>query len=77
MCVFLMSLPATTFAQQPAGAMEKNRQPMYSSSPKINRNTDESKHCTELAKRVEALKGKPQQRYAASERYKQECATGN
>ena len=75
--VYLATLSMATLAQQPATATRSNMQPIYSSSPSISRETDESRHCTELAKRVDALKGKPQQRYAAAERYRQECATGN
>lgn len=66
-------------AQQPGSVMYSNEpainsgQPIYSSSPDIHKGDEQSKHCTELARKVETLKGKPQQRYAASERYKIEC----
>ena len=50
-------------------------QPIYSSSPKIHKQTADSKHCTEFSQKIETLKGKPQQRYAASQRYREECTT--
>ncbi|MES9948464.1 MAG: hypothetical protein ACH255_09340 [Candidatus Thiodiazotropha sp.] len=34
---------------------------------------DEAAQCTQLAKRIEALKGKPQRRHAALERYRLMC----
>lgn len=70
---------STVLAQQPGSIMYSNEpaissgQSIYSSSPNIHKGDEQSKHCTELARKVEALKGKPQQRYAASERYKMEC----
>ena len=33
-------------------------------------------HCKELSRKVEALKGKPQRRYAAAQRYEAECRKG-
>ena len=30
-------------------------------------------HCQELSRKVEALKGRPQRRYAAAQRYEAEC----
>ena len=34
---------------------------------------DHSKYCKELNKKINELKGKPQRRFTAMERYKQEC----
>lgn len=34
----------------------------------------EAEQCTELAKRIESLKGKPQHRHAALERYRLTCS---
>ncbi|MEW8681551.1 MAG: hypothetical protein AB2536_06565 [Candidatus Thiodiazotropha endolucinida] len=34
---------------------------------------DEAAQCTQLAKQIEALKGKPQRRHAALERYRFMC----
>ena len=30
-------------------------------------------HCRELSRKIEALKGRPQRRYAAAQRYEAEC----
>lgn len=37
------------------------------------RAADRSERCAELARQVDALKGKPQRRFAASQRYEAEC----
>lgn len=38
-----------------------------------NEADDEAAQCTQLAKQIEALKGKPQRRHAALERYRLMC----
>jgi hypothetical protein len=35
--------------------------------------TEEKDRCAELAREVEALKGRPQQRFTAAQRYEAEC----
>ena len=76
--VFWVSMAS---AQQPGSVMYSGEpavtsgQPIYSSSPNIQKGAEQSKHCADLARKVEALKGKPQQRFAASERYKMECTS--
>jgi len=79
-----MCVTTNVLAQQHDNEMESNKppissgQPIYSSSPKIHKQTSDSKYCAELSKKIEKLKGKPQQRYAASQRYREECtATGD
>lgn len=39
----------------------------------ININTHSDPHCDELHHQIEALKGKPQRRKAAADRYQREC----
>lgn len=74
LATLLVSFSTMSLAQQPGSVMMKpDQQPMYSSSPTINKSSESSEHCSQLAKAVEALKGKPQRRHAAAMRYQQEC----
>ena len=73
----LALVSASVFAQSTVEKQLIQGQPIYSSSPGITGKSKQSDHCAELARKVEALKGKPQRRYAAAERYKQECTGGN
>ena len=73
----LVLFSGLSLAQQPMSVMNKEAQPLYSSSPRIESGEERSKHCTKLAKQVEELKGKPQRRYAAAQRYKQECGAAH
>lgn len=72
----LILFSCISFAQQPGSVMSTENKPIYSSSPNINKGAAQSEHCTELYKNMESLKGKPQRRYAAAQRYKMECTTG-
>lgn len=64
---------AQALAQQPGSVLNTEQKPIYSSSPSISNNSAQSEHCKELHSKIEALKGKPQRRYAAAQRYKAEC----
>ena len=70
-----MFIAEPALAQEQGGEAEKGMQkPMYSSSPNMNWNTsEESQRCAELARKVQQLKGRPQQRYVAQQRYEAEC----
>ncbi|TNF91898.1 MAG: hypothetical protein EP297_14720 [Gammaproteobacteria bacterium] len=61
------------FAEESPSPSIPSGQPMYSASPSINRGDAQSEHCKQLSLQVQKLKGKPQQRWAASERYQAEC----
>ena len=65
------------FAQQPGSIMGSEQKPIYSSSPGISGNSVRSEHCKKLYKKIDALKGKPQRRYTAAQRYKDECTDQN
>ena len=69
----LVSFVSLSFAQQPGSVMSTGQEPLYSSSPGISKSSKQSEHCKELRQKVDELKGKPQRRYAASQRYKAEC----
>ncbi|MEW8507448.1 MAG: hypothetical protein AB2598_12135 [Candidatus Thiodiazotropha sp.] len=44
----------------------------FTQAPQVDEGTEEP--CTKLAKEIEALKGKPQRRHAALERYRLKCS---
>lgn len=69
----LVSSTTLTIAQQPGSVLNTDQETIYSSSPGISKNSAQSEHCKELHKKIDELKGKPQRRYAAAQRYKAEC----
>ena len=77
LCLILLLFSSLSLAQQPMSVMSKDAEPLYSSSPRISSSEERSENCKRLAKQVEELKGKPQRRYAAAQRYKQECGAAD
>lgn len=53
-------------------ASESHKYDQVFNAPRPDGKTEGDK-CSEMAKEVEALKGKPQRRYALMQLYKQEC----
>jgi len=69
----LLILAMSAHAEKSQSIMFDNPTPDYVKSSKDTQSEQQAKHCKELSRKIEALKGKPQRRYAAAERYKQEC----
>lgn len=47
--------------------------PNFQQDNKESPNEERARHCKELSRQMEKLKGKPQRRFTVSERYKVEC----
>lgn len=47
--------------------------PLYDYMNQDSATTNNEKYCAELSKKIQELKGKPQRRYAAQQRYDLEC----
>lgn len=48
-------------------------EPMYDYMNKDSAPANNDKYCADLSHKIEELKGKPQRRYAAQQRYDLEC----
>jgi phosphoenolpyruvate synthase/pyruvate phosphate dikinase len=63
--------PDNAMAEKGESIMFQPRELPFVEAPREN--DDEAGKCAELAKRIESLKGKPQRRHAALERYRLMC----
>lgn len=70
--VFL-ALPLSIGAEESRSIMFGDPEPSWKGGSTENAIEKQSRHCNALLKKIEELKGKPQRRYAASERFKMEC----
>lgn len=75
--VLLIIIPVGVHAEKGQSIMFDKPTPDYVKSTKDKQSEEHARHCKELSRQVEALKGKPQRRFAASERYKRECQTSS
>ena len=73
--VTLWLVSFTLVAEESAASKITAGQPIYSSSPTVNKRSEQSKYCDDLYKKAQALKGKPQRYYAATWQYKTECVS--
>ncbi|HSG10290.1 MAG TPA: hypothetical protein VLB10_00915 [Gammaproteobacteria bacterium] len=73
----LCVLPASVVIaeDQPAAPAEIDDR-FYERKPGITANEEQSARCKQLRHRIAELKGKPQRRHAAVERYRNECQSG-
>ena len=72
--VILITAAGTVFAEkQPQSVMFSNNQDQSQLTSPAGVDTAKSERCERLAKELEALKGKPQRRYTAAQRYEAEC----
>ena len=72
--VVLATAGGTAIAEkQPQSIMFGNTQEASELTSQTTADTAKSDRCAELAKEVEALKGKPQRRFTAAQRYEAEC----
>ena len=70
LCLF-PAVPDAVAEKAPSVMFEPPEQAI-TATPPLERSTRGDK-CEELLRRIEELKGKPQQRHTARERYQQEC----
>jgi hypothetical protein len=75
-----------SFCVLPAGIVVAEDQPatpaeiddrFYEKKPVISVTEEQSARCKQLRHRIAELKGKPQRRHAAVERYRNECQSGS
>ena len=72
--VILITAAGTSIAEkQPPSIMFSNSSEQSQLTSPTGVDTAKSDRCEKLAKEVEALKGKPQRRYTAAQRYEAEC----
>lgn len=71
--VIIAFFPLSIHAANKESIMFKDPEPKKQEAPQAAATDEHAKHCTALRKQINELKGKPQRRYAASERYKLEC----
>ena len=77
LALILAVFSSLAVAQQPNSMTNTKQQPIYSSSPSISGTSEKSAKCTKLHAEIDKHKGKPQRRYAAAQRYKEECTNQN
>lgn len=70
----LCILPLGAHAEKGQSIMfDQKPNPVYQQDNRETLADERDRHCKELSRKIEQLKGKPQRRYAAAERYKAEC----
>ena len=75
--LFLLSLwifPISGHAEKGQSIMfDQQPNPVFQQDKNESPDEERARHCKELSRKMEKLKGKPQRRFAVSERYKLEC----
>ena len=73
--ILLYIIPIGVHAEKGQSIMfdKPNPNPVFQQDNNESPNEEQARHCKELSRQMEKLKGKPQRRYAVAERYKAEC----
>ena len=71
----ILILPLVVHADASRSIMFIEQSPKSPQVIKTTPTDEHAKHCQALSRKVDQLKGKPQRRYVAAERYKHECLT--
>ena len=69
----ICTLPLGAYAEKGQSIMFGDPDPIYQEKNRDTAAEEHSKHCKQLRRQMEELKGKPQRRHAVVERYKLEC----
>ena len=72
LCLCLCPTVPVAMAEKAPSVMFEPPEQTITATPPLERSSTGDK-CEELLRKIEALKGKPQQRHTARERYQQEC----
>ena len=73
----LLILPFAAYAQTNQSIMFSNPDSVTNKKPQLSESDKQNSHCENLRKKKHQLKGKPQRRWAISERIKNECEADN
>lgn len=68
----LFGLVEIAIAERGESIMFEPKDHPFTQAPQVTE--DEAEKCAQLTKQIEALKGKPQRRHAAMERYRLSCS---
>lgn len=69
----ICTLTPGAYAEKGQSIMFGDPDPIYQKKNRDTAAEEHSKHCKQLRRQMEELKGKPQRRHAVVERYKLEC----
>ncbi len=69
----IFTLPLGAHAEKGRSIMFGDPDPIYQEKTLDTTAEEQSEHCKQLRRQMEELKGKPQRRWAVSERIKLEC----
>lgn len=67
------ALSAVASGDRPQSIMFDDSEDLSHLTSRPASSNEKQDHCAELARQVEALKGRPQRRYAAAQRFEAEC----
>ncbi len=67
------TLPLVAHAEKGQSIMFGDPDPLYQEKSRDTSTEELSKHCRELRRQMDELKGKPQRRHTIAQRYKLEC----
>lgn len=69
----LVALPSLCLAEKGKSIMFGDTDPVYSERARDTTARQQAERCTQLREEINSLKGKPQRRNAAIQRYRLEC----
>ena len=72
----LLCLPVISQAEKGQSIMFGDQDPLYVERTRDTKADEQADHCTQLRKRMNELKGRPQSRNAVIRRYRVECEPG-
>ena len=71
--LFIASIASASHAEKGQSIMFGDPDPIYQEKTRDTAAAEHDEHCKQLRRQIDELKGKPQRRHAASERFRLEC----
>jgi hypothetical protein len=73
--LLLCLLPVTTLGEKGQSLMFKSEENPITTPPDTLQQQSQGDECQSLLRKIESLKGKPQRKHSAMERYRQQCSS--